>query len=189
MAWTWDQLDSDQQANALLAAQVALGRFGNLGRQAVVNMVAIAGAESSMRANASGDHYSQLSGSNRNLCLQMNCNGYCSHGLWQIFAPVHRAMLVGMGAPDPLVVPCGTANWLYDVFNCARAARGVYDAQGYGAWTAYKTGAYLGWMDVAEQAVAMAEYQPSPPEGDNSWWGGIIAATTALVIYLALKGR
>ncbi len=191
MAYTWQQLDSEQQANALLVARAAKAGFGDLGRQVVVNMVAIAGAESGFRTDTAGDHYSVLSGNNRKLCLQMNCGGYCSHGFWQVFAAVHRQMLVNLGAPDPMVDPCGTAEWLYQVSNCAVASREIYRWQGYGAWTVYGTGAYRDWLDVAEYAVTAIEEQPpvEPPAEPGSWLRGIYAVILALAVYLAAKGR
>lgn len=91
-------------------------------------LVATGYAESSMRADAVGD-------------------GGDSIGLFQINIPAH---------PDKLTRLSGSSSrsdwvtWLKNPINNIKAAAAVYKSQGLGAWTEYKKGDYLQYLDLAD---------------------------------------
>lgn len=64
--------------------------------------------------------------------------GFGSYGLWQIYRKAHPEF--------------GPWN-LFDPNQNAAAAFSVYNSQGFGAWSAFKSGAYLRYMGTASQAV------------------------------------
>lgn len=97
-----------------------------------------------------------------------SCNGASSFGAWQINLPANHdlvAELSGIPARDP----CGQARWLLESWdNAARAALDVFQRQGYGAWTTYRTGAYQAHMAAAQEALAEAQGAPLvPPPGPS----------------------
>jgi hypothetical protein len=128
--------------------------------ETAVKLVAIAGAESGCRLDATGDR----------LYRTYSCNGYCSWGPWQINVCAHYSWLKNMaGSSDS----CAIARWLtgsYD--NSARAAAEVLKRQGLCAWTVYETwcsgwphnGRYRDFLDEARKAVdaALGEQKPQP---------------------------
>ena len=115
--------------------------------------VAIAGPESGYNAQARGDHYSIFPPDQQAVYLQYACDGYTSFGLWQINTRWHYPELSALTGQ---VDPCLWAAWLFDPDNNARLARSIFDSQGWEAWTAYNTGAYVAYYPQAALAVARA---------------------------------
>lgn len=117
-----------------------------------VVMVAVAGAESGWRNDARGD---------RGLTDRPSCDGYTSFGLWQINT-VHGAYLTqASGSSDP----CRWAQWLYDPYHNAWAARallGDRPQENLRHWTAWRTGAYRRYL-LQAQAAVLAAAPPAPP--------------------------
>lgn len=139
---------------AMRTAQVALAQWAP---DVAVTMVAIAGAESGWNPAAAGDSPSQLTGGAQVLAMGYNCplgspEGAASFGLWQVFMPAHLNLLQLLGAP--VNNPCGTAAWLTDPANNAKAARAIWDEQGFTAWTMYNNGMYRYFIDEAARAVS-----------------------------------
>lgn len=83
-------------------------------------MVAIAGAESGFRTDATNH----------------NKNGSTDYGLWQINGTANKDVF-------------GRGDWRDPVVN-ARMAKIIFDRQGLKAWTVYKTGAYQKYMSIAQ---------------------------------------
>lgn len=124
-------------------------------------MVAIAGAESGYRLDARGDHLSIFDPWTQVRIRPYSCGGYTSFGPYQVHLPAHYPRLRELtGSSDP----CVWAAWLFDPDNSARIAREIYDRQGFSAWTAYNTGAYIPFQDEAAYVVfALATARREPP--------------------------
>lgn len=152
---------------AVKCARVALAQWD---RSTAVNMVAIAGAESGWNPDTGGDSPAMLQAAGYTesavQAATFNCpstwNGHASWGWWQIFMPVHKAMLESIGAPV-LLGPCEVTIWLQQPVNNAKAAAQVLKSQGYGAWTVFKTMAYLQYLDEAKEAVAVVLREEDHP--------------------------
>lgn len=107
-----------------------------------VVMVAIAGAESGWDPTALGDY-----GDGGPTCPIYG--SATSFGLWQIHN-VHAATIAARaGTSDP----CQWIPWLFNPLNNAALAYSVYSTQGFGAWTTYTTGAWLGYLPAALAAM------------------------------------
>ena len=124
---------------------------GFSGQQAEI-MAAIAMAESGGRATAHNPNAS---------------TGDNSYGLWQI------NMLGGMGPQRRRAFGIRNNEQLFDPATNARAARQVYESQGFGAWSVYRSGAYKqylggnpgfsGGTNSAQLADAAASVRPTAP--------------------------
>ena len=107
----------------------------------IATMTAIAMAESSGRSDAIND----------------NANtGDLSYGLWQInmigdMGP-ERRKLFGIQSNEELLNPVTNA----------KAAYKIYELQGYGAWSVYKSGKYRDYMVSAKKAATSALQAPEP---------------------------
>ena len=107
----------------------------------IATMTAIAMAESS------GD----------SAALNNNPNtGDLSYGLWQI------NMLGDMGPERRKLFGIESNEELLDPLTNARAAYKIYELQGYGAWSVYKSGKYRDYMVTAKKAAASALETPTP---------------------------
>jgi len=142
-----------------------------------VVMVAIAKGESSFNERASGDCKPQY---------QPQCNGCSSFGLWQIHVPAHYPYLQLQTRSSN---PCVWRNWLFNPDNNAKAARHVYDSQGLGAWTVWKTDEYLDYLVIAKSAVDTAKQEqeglvpsPFPPPFDFIPLAGAVLIAVGLAI-------
>jgi len=69
-----------------------------------------------------------------------------SYGLWQI------NMIGALGPERRKEYGIESNDQLFDPATNARAAKKVYQSQGFGAWTVYKTGAYKNYLKAAQQA-------------------------------------
>jgi len=115
-----------------------------------VTITAVGGGESGYVLTAAGDPWRNYTNP---LYRIWACGDYTSFGWAQINLRWNQATvrgLSGIGAD-----PCALAQWLYDPFNCARAARQVLASQGFTAWAAYNNGAY---RDHLEEARAMVDF-------------------------------
>jgi hypothetical protein len=118
----------------LTAAQVyqyAVGA-GFTPAQATV-MTAIAGAESGYNPNA----YNGTPPDN-------------SYGLWQI------NMIGSLGPARRSQLGLASNNALFDPATNARAAKAVFDSQGFGAWSTYSSGSYQRYLSGAQTASSSA---------------------------------
>ena len=107
----------------------------------IATMTAIAMAESS------GD----------SAALNNNPNtGDLSYGLWQI------NMLGDMGPERRKLFGIQSNEELLDPLTNAKAAYKIYELQGYGAWSVYKSGKYRDYMVTAKKAAASALETPTP---------------------------
>ena len=107
----------------------------------IATMTAIAMAESS------GD----------SAALNNNPNtGDLSYGLWQI------NMLGDMGPERRKLFGIESNEELLDPLTNAKAAYKIYELQGYGAWSVYKSGKYRDYMVSAKKAAASALETPTP---------------------------
>ena len=163
MGVMWSDLTSAQQQNAILCVRSVFAAFNGKTRDVKKTMVAIAGAESGYDPRKRGDYYTGMSGSNRTACEAINCGGYCSHGMWQIFIAWHWDKIVASGGPNAKYDACAAAEWIYNPGNAALIARRILDGSGFSAWTVYNNAAsgkvpnYLQWTDVAETAMQIVE--------------------------------
>lgn len=111
-----------------IAGAVILGGLaGQNDRRAIAQWVAIALAESSGRVNA------------RNAC--------CT-GLWQIHK-VHAGSIPGAPSSESEF-----RDWLSRPIQNAKAAKNVYDRQGFNAWEVYTNGRYRAFMGRGEAAAS-----------------------------------
>ena len=125
-----------------------------------ITMVAIAGAESGWNAAAEGDPWWIFAEPLRTLAQQLACPTYTSIGYWQINFVANYALVSNfVGSGDGCDI---TAALKGPVTNALLALR-IWQSQGFGAWTVYRTGAYLAYLDQAVAAVLAARAaQPSP---------------------------
>jgi len=122
-------------------------------------MVAIAGGESAWNPRAAGDDISIFTPTLQQRYAPYAVEGKLSHGLWQIFLPVHANMvrtLSGKAEPKEL------AEWLYNPENCAQAAQLILDSQGLTAWSVYNNGSYREYENEANAAVTVARKVTQP---------------------------
>lgn len=129
--------------------------------ETAVIFVAIAGAESNWRLNASGDASAS----------SYACNGYCSWGPWQINICAHYGWLKDVvGSANP----CAIRDWLIASYeNSALAAVTVWQRAGnsFCPWTVYEescssrhNGRYRNYLAQAQAAVNEAlQAQLAPP--------------------------
>ena len=114
-----------------------------------VIITAIGGPESGYNLRAAGDPASNYPFDSQ--YRAWSCGGYTAFGWAQINLRWNHATvsaLSGIGAD-----PCALAQWLYDPFQSARAARQVFASQGFRAWSAYNNGAYRTYLDEARAMV------------------------------------
>ena len=124
---------------SVAGGSLGVGKLVGLARQAgfkgqdAATMAAIAMAESKGRSGA-------LNNNPR--------TGDLSYGLWQI------NMLGGMGPQRRRAFGIGSNEALFDPATNANAARQVYQSQGFGAWSVYRSGAYKNYLPAAMAAGA-----------------------------------
>jgi len=107
----------------------------------IATMTAIAMAESSGDSGA----------------LNNNANtGDLSYGLWQI------NMIGDMGPERRKLFGIKSNEELLNPITNAKAAYKIYELQGYGAWSVYKSGKYRDYMVTAKKAAASALETPKP---------------------------
>jgi len=80
-----------------------------------------------------------------------------SYGLWQV------NMLGGMGPERRRAFGIGSNEALFDPAVNASAARKVFESQGFGAWSVFKSGAYRQFLPAAMRAQAGAPPAPMLP--------------------------
>ena len=125
-------------------------------------LVAIAGAETGWQ-NEAGDPLT-IYGDGGEAERPFSCEGLSSFGPWQINLPANHALVATLSSV-PASDPCGQKEWLMrDLRNSARAALAILRAQGYGAWTTYRTGAYRAHMAAAQEALAEVRTRQASPE-------------------------
>lgn len=161
-------------------------------------MLAIAGAESGWDAGAAGDSPAQLRAagapqSTVNAAYDWGCpfgGGYASWGAWQVFVPVHFAMVRGLMG-DTNADACAIARWLQQGPNCVKAANAILYGSGLGAWSTYTQGQWLAKWDISTAACQSARaalglpYPSSPVPGGLSAGAGVGLALLAIVAALA----
>ncbi len=119
--------------------QLGVGNLVSLARSAgftgnnAAIMAAIAMAESGGRSSAHNNN--ARTGDN-------------SYGLWQI------NMLGGMGPERRRAFGIGSNEALFDPAVNANAARQVFQSQGFGAWSVYRSGAYKQYLPAAQAAAS-----------------------------------
>jgi hypothetical protein len=123
-----------------VATAVAAARAAGFTGEQIPLMAAIAMAESSGRPTALNNN---------------PATGDQSYGLWQI------NMLGGMGSERRRQFGISSNDQLYDPATNARAAKAIYDSQGLGAWSVYRSGAYRQYLPAA--AAAMGAGGPDMP--------------------------
>ena len=128
---------------------VGLARQAGFKGQDAATMAAIAMAESRGRTGA-------LNNNPR--------TGDLSYGLWQI------NMLGGMGPQRRRAFGINSNEALFDPATNANAARRVFQSQGFGAWSVYRSGAYKNYLPAAMAAGA----------GAGAGAGGGAAAASAI---------
>lgn len=125
-------------AGSVPGKSLGVGKLVGLARQAgfkgqdAATMAAIAMAESRGRSGA-------LNNNPR--------TGDLSYGLWQI------NMLGGMGPQRRRAFGIGSNEALFDPATNANAARRVFESQGFGAWSVYRSGAYKNYLPAAMAAA------------------------------------
>lgn len=138
-------------AGSVPGGSLGVGKLVGLARQAgfrgqdAATMAAIAMAESRGRSGA-------LNNNPR--------TGDLSYGLWQI------NMLGGMGPQRRRAFGIGSNEALFDPATNANAARRVFESQGFGAWSVYRSGAYKNYLPAAMAAAgggAVASAIPGLP--------------------------
>jgi len=132
------------------AANVAVQHWR---RDDAIVMVAIAGGESSWRHDAEGDGVSIFPPGEQAQYRRWSCNGFTSFGAWQVNLRWNHPHITRISG---LTDPCAMARWLKNWANNARAARVIFDNQGFRAWTIYNIGAYRQHLDRARVAVDAA---------------------------------
>jgi hypothetical protein len=131
--------------SALDPAQIAAyARQAGFPEHLIPTKVAIALAESS--GNPSAHNPNARTGDN-------------SYGLWQI------NMLGGMGPERRRQFGIQSNEELFDPSANARAAKAIYDSQGLGAWSVYKSGRYKDFLGQAQAAAAQGGSTPSALPG------------------------
>jgi hypothetical protein len=129
---------------AVEAARLAL-QFWSIGDATI--MVAIAGCESGWDPGAQGDSVAALGPT------PYQCNGFRSHGLYQVHMPAHYPKLIQFtGSNDP----CRWADWLHDPLNNTRIAKIIWQDGGFGPWTCYNNGGWRAHQDDANFAITLA---------------------------------
>ena len=74
-----------------------------------------------------------------------------SYGLWQINMLDQPGFM--MGEERRVQLALDSNEQLFDPLVNGRAAKYIYDMQGFGAWTVYKTGAYKKYLPAAQEAL------------------------------------
>lgn len=124
------------------------------------SMLAIAGAESNFEPTAAGDHISIFNRAQQTAYAPFACDGWLSHGYWQIFLGVHTPLIRQMSG---LHDPCALANWLHDGNNNARAAAAIRAERGSEApWSTFQQGLHLPFLPTAQAALENLSQQPLP---------------------------
>jgi len=111
--------------------------------QQAVTMTAIGLAES-------GGNICAISG------LASNGDGSRGYGLFQIEWPTHAGLFPGNGSTQNAGGP--GIGWIVPNNN-AKMAKSVFDSQGFGAWSTYKSGAYLAFMGRALMTPTQVQIQ------------------------------
>lgn len=145
---------STLRSGSVRGGQLNVGTLVGLAKAAGFNdrdariMAAIAMAESGGRSTAHNPNAA---------------TGDNSYGLWQI------NMLGGMGPERRRQFGIGRNEQLFDPATNAQAARQVYQSQGFGAWSVFRSGAYRQFLPGAMQAQPMAgAASGAAPAGFNS---------------------
>ena len=120
---------------------VSLAKGAGFNQEQAVTMAAIAMGESSGRTNAHNPNAK---------------TGDNSYGLWQI------NMLGRMGPERRRMFNIQSDEDLWDPAVNAKAAYKLYQMQGFGAWSVYKSGAYRQFLTGAQQASGAPAAQSSP---------------------------
>ncbi len=125
---------------------VALARQAGFTGENAVTMGAIAMAESAGNVRALNSKPPDL-----------------SYGLWQI------NMIGGLGPERRRQLGLSSNEQLYDPATNARAARAIYQQQGFGAWSVYRSGAYKRYLPAARAGASTALGElPSATRGSFS---------------------
>lgn len=82
-----------------------------------------------------------------------------SYGLWQI------NMLGNMGPERRRQFGIESDEQLWDPATNAKAAKAIFDQQGFGAWTVYKTGAYKKYLGTAQESTGNVEASKEENDG------------------------
>lgn len=153
-----------------------------------VLMTAIAGAESGYDVAARGDSEAELQAAGSSAATVASvagggCGGYGSFGAWQVFLPVHLALVSSLAGGS--LDPCQAASWLTaSAYNAARAANEILYEDGPGAWSTYTGGQWLAHLAEAEAAVGQA----ATPGNRGAVWAAVAVAGAAAAAVLAAGG-
>ena len=146
-----DTVSSRDTSIKSVSELVRLAREAGFTNDQVVNMGAIAAAES--RGNPSID--TVKSG------LDPTMRKEYSVGLWQVNWKAHKdGILKRLGITDP--------DQLRDPKTNARAAKAIFDAQGYRAWSVYTNGKYLNYLGTAQRSARESQNSSNAPAGSQA---------------------
>jgi hypothetical protein len=113
-----------------------------------------------------------------------------SHGIFQI------NMLDRMGPERRKQFGIASNEQLFDPAVNARAAKNIYDSQGLGAWSVYKSGKYKDYLSEAQKAAAtpgstqpMAGQVSASPAPMDVAAGGISGAPSVTINFIGADGK
>jgi hypothetical protein len=135
---------------AVNAARLALDHWGNA--DATI-MIAIAGCESSWRADAAGDNITLIGPT------PWQCGGFTSFGIYQVHLPAHHDAIGSLAFSTD---PCRMRDYLFGAGRNTSFARVLWDQRRnagldpFGPWTCYNTGAYQAHLQTAREAILLA---------------------------------
>lgn len=170
---------------SVVAARAAVATFPNITIRTpdgdfplAVVMVAIGGAETggTWSATSQGDYG----------LGSPSCHGYTSFGVWQVHLPAWADVIARVSGV-PATNPCGQAQWLYDVGNCAQMANIILTSNPVPHlvnWTTWQNGAYRNYLSVAQAAVSAV--QPAAPVSNPTYSGG--RTLSGVLIIAAIAG-
>jgi hypothetical protein len=142
-------------SNKSVSELVRLSKSVGFSEEQSVKMAAIAAAESGGNPNID----TVKSG------LDPQMRKEYSIGLWQINWKAHKnGILKRLGITDP--------EQLRDPEINAKAAKAVYDAQGYRAWSVFSNGKYMQFMGTAQKAVGTTSSQSIQQSSQSQQTGG-----------------
>ena len=132
------------QQQLMSAAQLAM-QVGFTPEQAKI-MAAIAGAESTFRPGVVNDN---------------PATGDLSYGLWQI------NMIGALGPGRRKQFGLSSNDDLKDPLTNAKAAKAIFDSQGFGAWGAYTNGSYNKYLPAAQKLNLSQQQTTTQPPGQQ----------------------
>jgi hypothetical protein len=143
----WRQMNQEMQAAAQLGAGSLAAGSAPGGTQNASRLVALAKGAGFQGDSAAVMAAIALAESGGNPKAHNPRPPDNSYGLWQI------NMLGGMGPERRRRFGLSSNEQLFDPATNANAARGIYESQGYNAWSVYSSGAYKQYLPAARAAL------------------------------------